>query len=303
MDTTLTEKKIQHVLSRFMASPKYRVDGLFVFRWESDKLMWTKAGYIYEFEIKISRADYQNDFKHKADKHLLLNSKLKQPSESLQQELLDNLLKHESKRYPGITKEQVHTYPDSTMVPNYFYYAVPAGLLQPDEVPPYAGLIYITTEKYPKYHRDDPDRWHHDIKIVRKAPQLHKTKYTDAQLNLGEKFYYNMKTWQHNYRGQVEKSLMYRQRLQDELKRKGQEHSYLELSDQLKEAERRVEQAEKNADYYKQRYSDLENDINFFIIERHMFIDLVKELKPDFNYREFTKKVDEKYKERYPKRK
>lgn len=303
MDKTLTEQKIQRVLNKFMASPKYSVDGLFVFPWESDKPLWTKAGYIYEFEIKISRADYQNDFKHKADKHLLLNSKLKQPSESLQQELLDNLLKHESKRYPGITKEQVHTYPDGTMVPNYFYYAVPDGMLQPDEVPPYAGLIYITTEKYPKYHRDDPDKWHHDIKIVRQAPQLHKTKYTDAELNLGEKFYYNMQTWKHNYREQVEKSLMYRQRLQDELKRKGIDKSYLEIADALKKAESNANLYEKNAAYYKQLYYTMVEGADYNMIERHMFIDLVKELKPDFNYQEFTKKVDEKYKERYPKRK
>lgn len=303
MDKTLTEQKIQRVLSKFIASPKYSVDGLFVFPWESDKLLWTKAGYIYEFEIKISRADYQNDFKHKADKHLLLSSKMPKESEAMQLDLFDNLLKHEQKRYPGITKEQLHTYPENTKLPNFFYYAVPDGMLQPEEIPPYAGLIYITTEKYPKYHRDDPDKYYHDIKTVRKAPQLHKTKYTDAELNLGEKFYYNMQTWKHNYREQVKYSLMYRQRLQDELKRKGIDRSYLELAEQLKEAEHRAELDEKKADYYKQRYSDLERDANYNAIERHMFIDLIKELKPDFNYREFTKQVDERYKERYPKKK
>ena len=65
IDTTLTEQKIQRVLGGFIASPKYSVDGLFVFGWESDKLIWTKAGYIYEFEIKISRSDYKNDFKQR----------------------------------------------------------------------------------------------------------------------------------------------------------------------------------------------------------------------------------------------
>ena len=303
MDTTLTEKKIQHVLSKFMASPKYRVDGLFVFPWESDKLLWTKAGYIYEFEIKISRADYQNDFKHKADKHLLLSSKMPKESEAMQLDLFDNLLKHEQKRYPGITKEQLHTYPENTKLPNFFYYAVPDGMLQPEEIPPYAGLIYITTEKYPKYHRDDPDRWHHDIKIVRKAPQLHKEKYTDAQLNLGEKFYYNMQTWKHNYREQVKYSLMYRQRLQDELKRKGIDKSYLEMAEQLKETEHRAELDEKSAAYYKQLYYTMVEGADYNMIERYMFIDLVKELKPDFNYQEFMHKVDERYKERYPKKK
>ena len=303
MDKTLTEQKIQRVLGKFIASPKYSVDGLFVFRWESDKLLWTKAGYIYEFEIKISRADYQNDFKHKADKHLLLSSKMPKESEAMQLDLFDNLLKHEQKRYPGITKEQLHTYPENTKLPNFFYYAVPEGMLEPDEVPPYAGLIYITTEKYPKYHRDDPDKYYHDIKIVRKAPQLHKTKYTDAELNLGEKFYYNMQTWKHNYREQVKYSLMYRQRLQDELKRKGIDKSYLEIADALKKAESNANLYEKNAAYYKQLYYTMAEGADYNMIERHMFIDLVKELKPDFNYQEFTKKVDEKYEERYPNRK
>ena len=302
MDTTLTEQKIQRVLGKFMSSPKYSVDGLFVFRWESDKLLWTKAGYIYEFEIKISRADYKNDFKHKAEKHLLLSSKMPKESEAVQQELFDNLFQHEQKRYPGITKEQLHTYPENTKLPNFFYYAVPEGMLEPDEVPPYAGLIYITSSKSPKYHRDDPDKWHHDIKIVRKAPQLHKTKYTDAELNLGEKFYYNMQTWKHHWRDQVNYSLMYRQRLQDELNRKGIDKSYLEMTEALKEAERRAEFAEHNVATYKQMNYNLQDGANYNNIERHMFIDLVKELKPDFDYREFTKEVDKKYKERYPKK-
>ncbi len=223
-------------------------------------------------------------------------------AESVQLDLFDNLLKQKQKRYPGITKEQLNTYPENTKLPNFFYYAVPEGMLEPDEVPPYAGLIYITTSKGPKYHRDDPDKYYHDIKIVRKAPQLHKTKYTDAELNLGEKFYYNMQTWKHNYREQVNYSLMYRQRLQDELKRKGIDKSYSEMADALKEAERRAEYAEHNVATYKQMNYNLQDDANYNRIERHMFMDLVKELKPDFDYKEFTKKVDERYKERYPKK-
>jgi len=39
------------------------------------------------------------------------------------------------------------------------------------------------------------------------------------------------------------------------------------------------------------------------MIERHMFIDAIKEFNPDFDYREFMHKVDERYKERYPNRK
>ena len=94
--TTLTEKRIQKILNGFFASWKYNVDGLFVFRWESDKLLWTKAGYIYEFEIKISRADYKNDFKHKAAKHILMNSVMPE-SQSVEQDLFDSLQSHDYK--------------------------------------------------------------------------------------------------------------------------------------------------------------------------------------------------------------
>jgi hypothetical protein len=112
-----------------------------------------------------------------------------------------------------------------------------------------------------------------------------------------------MKTWQCHWREQVDYSLMYRQRLQDELKRKGIDKSYLEMADALKEAERRAEYAEHNVATYKQMNYNLQDDANYNMIERRMFMDLVKELKPDFDYKEFTKKVDERYKERYPNRK
>jgi hypothetical protein len=117
IDTTLTEQKIQRVLGGFIASPKYRVDGLFVFGWESDKLIWTKAGYIYEFEIKISRSDYLNDFRHKVEKHLLLNSAL--PDEGTvarEADLFGNLLKEKRKRYPQITMEQARRRADAQLL-------------------------------------------------------------------------------------------------------------------------------------------------------------------------------------------
>ena len=62
----LTEQVIQQRLNHFFASWRYNVDGLYVFGWESDKLIWTKSGYVYEFEIKLTRADFRNDFKNKA---------------------------------------------------------------------------------------------------------------------------------------------------------------------------------------------------------------------------------------------
>lgn len=62
-------------------------------------------------------------------------------------------------------------------VPNVFYYAVPEGLIRVDEVPDYAGLIYID-----KNHSENAF-------IVKKAPFIHKR---DCEINriLLNKFYY-----------------------------------------------------------------------------------------------------------------
>ena len=301
IDTTLTEQKIQRVLGGFFVSPKYRVDGLFVFGWESDKLIWTKAGYIYEFEIKISRSDYLNDFRHKVEKHLLLNSAL--PDESTvarEADLFGNLLKEKRKRYPQITMEQDkdRMKPVGERMPNYFYYAVPEGLLDADEVPPYAGLVYITTSK--DGFEDQPDKWLHRIKTVRKAPQLHKTKYTDAELNLGEKFYYNMKTWQRDYREQVDYSLMYRQRLQDELDSKHQEKSYKQLQDELKAVEGKARSWEYEAKQYYGLHRTMVEGADLTTIERHLMIAEIKKYNPDFDYQTIITEADRIYKERYP---
>lgn len=304
IDTTLTEQKIQRVLGGFIASPKYHVEGLFVFGWESDKLIWTKAGYIYEFEIKISRSDYMNDFRHKVEKHLLLNSAL--PDESTvarEADLFGNLLKEKRKRYPQITRGEAKLMmkPVGERMPNYFYYAVPEGLLDADEVPPYAGLIYITT--YKGSFEDQPDKWLHRIKIVRKAPQLHKTKYTDAELNLGEKFYYNMKTWQHNYRKQVDYSLMYRQRLQDELNSKHQEKSHKQLQDELKAAEDKARSWEYEAKTYYDLYRTMVESADLTTIERRLMIAEIKKHNSDFDFQTIITEADRIYKERYPGRK
>ena len=304
IDTTLTEQKIQRVLGGFIASPKYSVDGLFVFGWESDKLIWTKAGYIYEFEIKISRADYKNDFKYKVEKHLLLNSAM--PDENTvarEADLFDNLLKEKRKRYPQITMEQAKsmTKPVGGRMPNYFYYAVPEGLLEPDEVPPYAGLVYITT--YKGSFENEPKKWRHSYKVIKTAPKLHKTKYTDGELNLGEKFYYNMKTWQRNYREQVDYSLMYRQRLQHELDSKHQEKSYKELQDELEMSQQYVDALKKQAQNYFGMYMTMVEGADLTTIERHLMIAEIKKYNPDFDYQTIITEADRIYKERYPGRK
>lgn len=299
MATTLTEQKIQRRLNAFFASWKYNVDGLFVFGWESDKLIWTKAGYIYEFEVKISRADYMNDFRHKAEKHLLLNSALPdEKTETREADLFDNVLKQKRKRYPQITMGQAKARmkPVGDRMPNYFYYAVPEGMLEPDEVPPYAGLIYVTEDKTVR---------NVGLIIVREAPKLHGTKYTDGELNLGEKFYYNMKTWQHRHREQTEYSLMYRQRLQDELASAGREKSYKELEQELKAAEDKARSWEHSSKEYYGLYRTMVEGADYNTIERRLLLNELKAHGVDVEkrYAEIMDEADKIYKERYPNRK
>lgn len=154
--TEWTEKKAQVVLENYFLSKstkQYEISNLFVYNWESDYLAITKSGYVYEVEIKISRADFSNDFKHKENKHLLLES--------------DTMIK---------------THPQGC--PNYFYYAVPDGLISADEVPKYAGLMYL----HP---------W--GVNIVKEAPKINDEKVDLDMLKLRDKFYWNMVMWKNRY--------------------------------------------------------------------------------------------------------
>lgn len=181
--------------------------------------------------------------------------------------------------------------PVGERMPNYFYYAVPDGMLEVDEVPPYTGLIYIHEES--------------GFTIVREAPRLHTTKYTDGELNLSEKFYYNMKTWQRKYREQVDYSVMYRERLQTELDSKHQEKSYKELQDELANAKDDIKYWQEESRKYYGLYMTMVEGADYNTIERHMFLKVLKELGIDAKakYKEIMQEAEQRYKERYPNRK
>ena len=106
-----TEKGIQDMLRYHFLSPatkKYEMANLYVYGWESDYLIITQSMLAYEIEIKISRNDFKNDTAHKKDKHLLLEG-----------------------------GDMLGKFNKESGMPNYFYYAVPAKLIQPEEIPEY----------------------------------------------------------------------------------------------------------------------------------------------------------------------
>lgn len=107
---------------------------------ECDVMAVSKADYIYEYEIKISKSDFKADFKK--EKHKLI---------------MEKKFVNESKTW------RIPFY-----APNYFYFVVPENLVTLDEIPEYAGLIYLKkNEREIEY-----------FEIIKKAPLLHKTKAT-----------------------------------------------------------------------------------------------------------------------------
>ena len=108
----VSEQLLQQHLRGWKSNPKFIIENLYVFGWESDMLIKTRSGYWYEVECKISFADFKNDFTHKWKKHELLKTG------------------GEHRR------------------PNYFYYCVPwylSGKVLP-LLPDYAGLIVLTED-------------------------------------------------------------------------------------------------------------------------------------------------------------
>ena len=141
--TEWSEYKIQQILRKFFLSEstkKYELCNLFVYNWESDYLAITRSGIAYECEIKISKQDFLNDSK-KHNKHLIIS---------------------EGRLPEGR--------------PNYFYYAVPEGLISAEDVPEHAGLIYVME---------------YGIQYIKEAKKVHDGKFNYEQTNLMDKLYYN----------------------------------------------------------------------------------------------------------------
>jgi len=110
---------------------------------EMDVCSVMKSGMVNEYEIKISRSDFKADLK-KESKHPIF------------QKLLNGT---NNETFPTYSGKSTITY--HYTAPNYFYYVVPTDLVKVEEVPLYAGLIYVN----PKFL--------YDFKTIKKAVKLH----------------------------------------------------------------------------------------------------------------------------------
>lgn len=104
---------------------------------ECDVISISKSDYIYEYEVKISRADYKKDFTKEKHTHIINENHTKTTKGSL-----------------------------VYLLPNYFTFVTPRDLVSIDEIPDYAGLIYINDDN--------------SFEIIKKPKLLHKTKANDA---------------------------------------------------------------------------------------------------------------------------
>lgn len=240
-----TEEFIQKALSRWYFSPnsvKYDIDGLYVFNdWESDKILETKSGYIYEFEIKVSRADFKNDFKHKKEKYDKFNLILE-------------------------GKEDVLT-------PNYFSYACPENLISEEEIPSYAGLVYVTEGG--------------TIKYIKSPTPLHKKKIQDAELNLTEKFYYNMVNWKKKAHDNHE-LLLEEVGLREERKK----IPYAVLKAENEELKKKYESI--FTAYTMANQNSKENHRYHMRFENQLW-EKLREVCPDFDLQKFRKEFDDEF--------
>jgi hypothetical protein len=151
----MTEKDIVTSLMIYYRQYRYRINNVYVFAWESDFIAVTKSGYVIECEVKISRSDFLADIKK--DKHKLL-----------------------TRVWP------------TDMIPNRFMYVAPSGIIKPEEVPPYAGLM--------QYER---------MYTLKNPPLLHKQKY-DLTKILCDKYFYKWLDTRNNLRKAIDTIEKYR---------------------------------------------------------------------------------------------
>ena len=100
---------------------------------ECDVISVSKSDYIYEYEIKTSRADFKKDFIKEKHTHMINESSTK-----------------------VVRGQTIY------LLPNYFTFVVPFGLVSQEEVPEYAGLMYMNEDS--------------SFVIVKKPKLLHKVK-------------------------------------------------------------------------------------------------------------------------------
>lgn len=175
----MKSEEVYRAVRGFVSNHDHKFQNVFVHSWEADHFSVTSSGYSYEIEVKISRSDFLADFK-KPKHHLFKSFKtgygILRLGESWISEGWPLINKHPELKNYRITYNNISPVEiNHKSCPNKFYYAVPVGLIEVHEVPPYAGLLYVMD--------------HGDIREMKKAPFLHKDGF-DVRQMLFNKYYW-----------------------------------------------------------------------------------------------------------------
>jgi hypothetical protein len=186
----LTSSDIQRAIRAHTANHVHQLENVYVHAWEADFFTVTKTGYSYEFEIKVSRSDFLADFKK--EKHAIFRAHKKGAVVLPRGSSYVVLSLAERKNHPELDALRI-PYSNIKPVkigyktcPNRFYFACPTNMIDPKELPLYAGLIYITAKG--------------EIIEVVKPPYLHKEGFKEEEM-LFSKYYWMAKN--------AEKEIMY----------------------------------------------------------------------------------------------
>lgn len=184
----MTEYKIQTELRNKFDGHKYHLFNSYIYKWECDYFSISNSGYAYEVEVKLTKSDFKADFR-KTDKHKKLDSRGKlttfkghDQSIYIKKSYAVELGLEISRWDKDKSNDQKISVINCTSInikeariPNRFYYACPFGLIDPKDIPDYAGLLYVNDLGI--------------IEEVKNAPLLHKVKH-DLTKVLLQKFYY-----------------------------------------------------------------------------------------------------------------
>jgi len=144
--------------------------------WIADLITVTKTGMVVENEIKLSRSDYKAEFSKKK-KHELLEAGVPFP-------MSRRAVRYEPRVMVVLVYQDLK--PASPVIPNYFRFVCPEGMITREELPPYAGLItFQVRDGSWNYHQDPPPppSYYFSFKEVRRAPKIHTEPITVAQCN------------------------------------------------------------------------------------------------------------------------
>lgn len=164
-----TEAEIIRALERTYNSSatRYMVNNAFVLGgYESDFLVVRRNGYVHEFEVKCSRADYFKDFE-KRNRHEILKTGGYHQDQWWYNDEDGAYRKH----------DEISSIHHTAKRPNKFTFVVPTDLIKPQEVPKYCGLMYYNEKLKGIYN-------------AKATPFLHK-EVIDIKDALINKFYHN----------------------------------------------------------------------------------------------------------------